>query len=286
MESDQYSEWLPMTIALSVLAVVLMTPACFKIKERTIPPPSEKKVTVKEMLRFVAGNKYILIFFFSIIIYTSTNVGGALGMYLARHNFGNEGVQSLIGLAGVIPGIILGIFIPKMSRKVDKFYLLFWSMLGAGIVSVIMYFVGYESLTLFIVFSFIKSIPIGMVTILKTMFTPDCVEYGMYKTGIKAIGIGFAVQTFSTKLMIALASSLGAATLAIIGFVEGEGAAQVAGFTDRLWFVYTLLPPIGTFLALPVLWKYKLRDVDVQIMTRFNRDEISRDEADERLKGI
>jgi Na+/melibiose symporter-like transporter len=277
--------WLPTVILLSAIAVVTMTPACIFTKERAIPPQGDKKVSFTELFQFIAKNKYILIFFSGVIIYTSTNVGGTLGMYLARHNFGDESVQSIIGLAAMIPGIILGMFIPKISRKIDKFYLLFFPLLMVGILDVIMYFVGYQSLTLFVVYNLVRSIPMGMVIILQSMFTPDCVEYGTYKTGIKASAIGFSIQTFSTKLAIALTATIAAAALAFIGFIEMEGAVQAVGFEDRLWFIYTLIPPIGNFLALPILWQFKLRDKDVQIMTRANRNEITREEADKLLDG-
>ena len=40
------------------------------------------------------------------------------------------------------------------------------------------------------------------------MFTPDCAEYGQFKSGISAKGITFAIQTFSVKITAAISSSL------------------------------------------------------------------------------
>jgi Na+/melibiose symporter-like transporter len=117
------------------------------------------------------------------------------------------------------------------------------------------------------------------------MFTPDCAEYGLFKSGISAPGISFSIQTFSAKLTAALATSLGAACLAAIGFVEGVGAEQTAGFADKFWLVTTWVPVVGSILGIIVLSFYKLRDNSVQVMAKCNAGEISREEAMKALEG-
>jgi len=121
--------------------------------------------------------------------------------------------------------------------------------------------------------------------VLMYMFTPDCAEYGFYRSGVSAPGISFSIQTFSVKLTGAVAMSLGAAALGFIGFIEGEGAAQVAGFADNLWTVFNFIPAAGALLALVPLLFYKLRDKDVQVMARCNSGDISREEAERLLGG-
>ena len=87
------------------------------------------------------------------------------------------------------------------------------------------------------------------------------------------------------KITTAVATALGTLALALIGFVEGEGAVQAAGFADRLWAVYSLVPVFGAALSLIVLRLYKLRDKDVQIMAKCNAGEISREQAEAELDG-
>ena len=43
------------------------------------------------------------------------------------------------------------------------------------------------------------------------MFTPDCAEYGRFKSGTEAKGITFAVQTFMAKLTGSISGALGLA---------------------------------------------------------------------------
>ena len=117
------------------------------------------------------------------------------------------------------------------------------------------------------------------------MFTPDCVEYGLYKRGIDASGISFSVQTFSAKFTSAIATAIGATLLTFIGFVEGEGATQLPDFANRLWLGQNIIPIIGCLLGLILLLNYKLRDRFVQVMTKCNAGEISREEAEKQLEN-
>lgn len=277
--------WLPTIILLSVVALVLMFPICITAKERIKPQHAEQEMGLKKMFGFVIRNKYMLIFFAAYIIYGATAISTGLGMYVARYLLGNEGMMTISMLITLLPSVIIGIFIPTITRKIDKFKLYFYSMMAYGILCIISYFVGYGNLVIYFVMLVIRSIPFGAITVLTFMFTPDCAEYGLYKTGVPATGVSFSMQTFTTKLNAALATSIGALALSMIGFIEGEGAAQPAGFNDKLWFINILVPAIGTLLSLLVFSRYKLRDKYVQVMAKYNAGEITREEAEARLDG-
>ncbi|MDR0935684.1 MAG: glycoside-pentoside-hexuronide (GPH):cation symporter [Oscillospiraceae bacterium] len=277
--------WLPTAIVLSVAALVFMTPICFTGKERVKAQTEEGEVGLKQMLSFIAHNKYLLIFFTAFIISGGLNVASVLHMYVARFNLGDEGLMATIALLSVIPSIIAGAFIPMIVKKVDKFHLFFWGSAISIIFNVAAFFVGYGNLTLLYIFSVLRGFPSGMVGGLMFMFTPDCAEYGHFKSGIPASGLSFSIQTFSAKMTAAISTAAAGFTLWIVGFIEGEGAAQLGGFNDKLWAVYLLVPAAGTLLSLPILWRYKLRDKYVQIMVKCNTGEISKAEANKLLEG-
>lgn len=285
MVREAIGGWLPTVIALSAIALVTMAPICFKAKERVAPRGNDENVTFKQMFKYLGQNKYLLLFYLALFISYSTNLSTTLGMYFARHCLGAESMQSIISLIGMVPALILGAFIPKICKKVDKFVLYFWSTIIVTALSVIIYFIGYQNQLVFFIALFLKAIPLGFTTMLMYMFTPDCAEYGMYKTGISAVGVTFSLQTFSVKLMTAVATALGAFLLAMIGFVEGEGAAQPEGFANSLWFLYTLVPAIGSAISILILRLYKLRDKDVQVMAKCNAGEITREQAEAELGG-
>ena len=271
--------WLPTIIILSVIALITMIPICFRAKERIAPAESEKEVGIKEMVKYLGSNRYLLIFYLALFISYSANIASTIGLIFSRICLGDESLQSILSLASFVPSIILGIFVPKICRKVDKFYLFFYSMIAMAVLGLVQYIAGYENLVVFMIILFLRGIPLGLWTITMYMFTPDCAEYGHYKTGINASGITFATQTFAVKLMTAVSTALGTFCLGLFGYVEGTNAVQPAGFADKLWGIYNIVPIIGLVIAIPILWQYKLRDKDVAIMAKCNSGEISREEA-------
>jgi Na+/melibiose symporter-like transporter len=63
------------------------------------------------------------------------------------------------------------------------------------------YLVGCKNFSIFLLFSFLRSLGLALSTVRMFMFTPDCVEYGTFKTGERAEGITYSLQTFADKLV-------------------------------------------------------------------------------------
>ena len=126
------------------------------------------------------------------------------------------------------------------------------------------------------------------------MFTPDCAEYGKFKSGIEAKGITFAIQTFMAKLTGAVSSALYLFLLGVIKWKDVSaaenfdqlkelGITQSPETLDGLWFLFIMVPAIGIALGC-IFWAfYKLRDHDVQLMTDANNGKITREEALEKM---
>ena len=275
--------WLPTAILLALLGLLFMIPICIAAKERVKPVVTEDEVTLKHMFSFIFKNKYMLILFSTLLVSQATAIGTALGLITARNLFSDEGKNSLMMIVTLLPTILLGAFIPKIIKKIDKARLFLWAMIAVAILSVATYFVGYQSFNLYLIMLALKGLPLGVTLMLMFMFTPDCAEYGTFTQGISASGIAFSMQTFTVKLTAALASSLGTFVLFLIGYISTEGATQPAGFADNLWLAINAIPAIGMVIATLIFSRYKLRDRDVQIMARANSGEMTREEANELL---
>ncbi|NLZ83052.1 MAG: hypothetical protein GX915_05255, partial [Clostridiales bacterium] len=57
-----------------------------------------------------------------------------------------------------------------------------------------------------------------------------------------------------------------------------------AGFADKLWTAFAIIPTIGMIISAFILLGYKLRDKDVAVMAKYNAGEITREEADAQIK--
>jgi len=270
--------WLTTAIALAVLGVATMLPVTRLAKERALSR-KEQAPSLGDIWRYLKGNKYLFIFYGSMIIFYLTNTGMTVGPYFAVNNLGSAQAYTTITAVTVLPMLLLAVFVPALAKRFGKFQLYIAGMVWYIGFSIVAYFAGYGNFGLFMLLLVVKNIGYALVAILMFMFTPDCVEYGTFRTGERAEGITFALQTFATKLMNGLSASVAMTGLAVIGFKAGAGAVQSPATLQGIWVMYSLFPIVGALLALPVLRLFKLRDNYTQVMAQANQGEITRGQA-------
>ena len=204
-----------------------------------------------------------------------------MAIYMGRICLGQENMATLVAGGAAVSVILVSAIVPVLSKKWDKFYVLCAGLAFAIVMDVVAYFVGYDSLVMAIVMTMLKCSGLGFWSVVIYMLVADTVEYGTYKTGTRAAGISFSLQTFVAKMKNSLIGTLVLLSLSVVGFVEGEGAVQPAGVADGVWALFCLFPALGFAIALVILLAfYKLRTADVQVMSKFNNGQISREEAE------
>ena len=281
-------------IVLSVVSALTMVPLCIFCKERNYRPElDEGDFSFKQMFRYLGSNKYLLIYYGGYMATDALKTSAAVTLFVSFFLFGSELYSILLNLLGMVPGIIAAMLMPTILKKLDKFKTLFWCNIVNIILGLLIYFLGYQNQVLFLVLTCLRAIPMCLVGVLAFMFTPDCAEYGQYKSGISAKGITFAIQTFSVKITGAVSSALALALLGFFAFPEinTDSFAELADMNIRLssqaenglWIVYALVPVIGMIISTFFYLGYKLNDKDVQIMAKCNSGEITRDEAEKLL---
>lgn len=277
--------WAKSSILFVVVSIVLMIPMLFNIKERhSENVKQEETPSFRQMLCYLKSNKYLLFVLLALLILGLSSVEQILAIYLARICFGKESVATIVSACVAVSVIVSSAVIPTLSKKWDKFQVLRAGLLFSLIANIVTYLVGYKNLPVAIVLIMLKCVGLAFYQVIIYMLIADTVEYGTYKSGTRAAGISFALQCFTAKLKNALVNSVALGALAIFGFVEGENAIQPAGVDKGVWGVFCLLPAIGFAVALVLLtFSYKLRDADVQIMSKFNNGEMTKEEAETTL---
>lgn len=261
--------------------VIFMLPLLFCAKERqSDEQKKEEDVSLKQIFGYVGKNKYLLITLIAMLLFGLTAVESQLCIYIARICYGNQGLGSINSACVAIPVIFVSMVIPPLAKKFDKFWILVFGVLSSIVLNVVTYFIGFDNVVVAIIFTALKCMGLAFWQVIIYMLVADTVEYGTYKSGTRAAGITFSLQTFISKLKNALITSLIAFSLALVGFVEGENAVQPEGVAQGIWGIFTLLPAIGYVIALVVLLVgYKLRDKSVQVMADYNSGNITYDEA-------
>ena len=284
-----------MAIAImSIFSAITMVPLCLKCKERNYKPGQEdENFTPRQMLRYLGKNKYLLTYYGGYMATDALKTSAAVLLFVSFYLFGDSLFSIVLNFLNMVPGVFAAMLMPTILKKLDKFKTLFWCNIVNIILGLLIYFVGYEQKVLFLVLTCIRTVPMSIVGILAFMFTPDCAEYGEYKTGINAKGITFAIQTFSVKITGAVSSALALFLLGLFNWISVEaesfeelaamGIQQSATALNGLWIVYALVPVIGMIISTFFYLGYKLNDKDVQIMAKCNSGELSREEAEKLL---
>ncbi len=278
----------------AIVSVITMAPVCIFGKEQNYRVEEDQgDFSIRQMLSYLGKNKYLLIFYGGYCCTDGLKTSAALTLFVSFYLFGNSMFSILLNLLNMVPGVIAAAMMPWLLKKFDKFKVLVVCNILGIVSGLAIYFTGYENQTLFLVLTVIRCIPMSVCGILYFMFTPDCAEYGEYKSGISAKGITFAIQTFSVKITAAVSTALALALLGLFSWVsvEAESFEQLAQMgiqqsqqaLDGLWFVYALVPVIGLILSAVCFTFYKLNDKDVQIMAKCNSGEITRQEAESQL---
>ena len=264
---------------------LLMIPFLFCGKERRVQDESDKEdtFTFKQMFHYLRSNKYLLVCLLAFVIFGMTAFESSMSLYVAKICFGDTGKQLFIAAAAALPVIFVSSMLPFIVRKVDKFYLLIGGLVFSTVISVIALFVGYQKFIPAIILVALKCIGLASWQVIIYMLVADTTEYGIYKSGTRATGITFSLQTFIAKLKNAVVNSFMLLRIAWTGY-DASALEQTAEVTKKIWTVFLMVPVIGYILGIIVLlFFYKLRDDNVQLMAKYNNHELSYEQAVEQL---
>ena len=278
----------------SVFSAITMIPLCLNCKERNYKPEDEdESFSPRLMFRYLGKNKDLLTYYGGYMATDALKTANAVLLFVSFYLFNSVEFSVVLNLLNMVPGVFAAMAMPFLLKKFDKMKMLFTCNLVNIALGLLIYFLGYENRVLFLMLTCIRTVPMSVVGILAFMFTPDCAEYGQYKSGINAKGITFAIQTFSVKITGAVSSALALFLLGLFSWitVEAESFEELAamniqqstGALNGLWIVYALVPVIGMIISTFFYLCYKLNDKDVQIMAKCNSGEITREEAEKRL---
>jgi Na+/melibiose symporter-like transporter len=294
---DAHLAWLIAAILFSVIAFFFMKPISQRAEERFIDQDS-KPITLREIVRYLVSNRYLLIFYGALIVSSLTNTTTILLLYFVNVNLGNSNLYVIVVVATMIGSPFVSLMLPKINKRFDKFHIYLFGLGIMVVTSVVSYFVGYEGARFipFLLISAVKGVGFSCTMVMSYMFSADCIEYGAYKSGQRAEGVTFSIQTFTTKMTGAIS---GIIAMGLLGWVFNYQSSyyvdnvlvvpqQPVSAETGIWFMYSIFPAIGALLSFVILLLfYKLRDRDVQIMSDINSGKISHEDGEKLLpEGI
>lgn len=194
------------------------------------------------------------------MVYTYTG-----GLYFAKYVLGEEGLFSLITMLMVPGGLVASLLVPWMSKKFTKkkAYIMVHA-LGA-VVMFAMYFIGYDArwkMWICAIGLVLLGIPQGVNNIITYAMIGDTVEYLEWKTGERAEGICFAMQTFINKIGMAVGAFVGVISYKVAGInpTAADGVYITAGGKDTLWTLLILSGAISMALTIVPMLFYTITE--------------------------
>lgn len=248
--------WTLSAIIISFVALVSMIG--INLAKERVTEKSETP-TLGQIFAAIFKNRYVVTFTIVTVLYGGFNFGMSLTPYIAGDVFKDPLLSTPMMMVGMIPMIICAPLVPRLIMKFGKRNIYVTSISLSLILSVLIYFSGYNNFTLFIVLSFIRGVLSAPLMIIGDLFYMDAIEYDYYKTGHRFEAAVFSARTFSAKMTTAISGGLGLALMAAVGYQESvatQTIVQTASTVDGLWAIYSLGPVVGSLLGVFVFAKF------------------------------
>ena len=189
---------------------------------------------------------------------------GAGGLYFAKYALSNEGIYSIMTILVVPGGLIASVLVPWLTSKFGKRNTYIISHLIGAITMFVMFFVGYKSSAALIVCAIgivILGIPQGINNVMTYAMIGDTVDYLEWKTGERAEGICFAMQTLINKIGRAVAAFVGVSAYAMAGISPQNPAGSITPEgLDKLWLMIVLTGALSMLLTIVPMLFYRLSE--------------------------
>lgn len=196
------------------------------------------------------------------------------GLYFAKYVMGKESMYSLFTMAIVPGGLIASLLVPWFTKKFGKRNTYIWSHIIGGVAMLLAYIVGiacdhgnYSSTVttvVLIIALVVAGIPSGFGNILTYAMIGDTVEYLELKTGERAEGICFAMQTLINKIGMAVGAFVGVLAYFMAGITPNDTASVTPAGKDTMWTMLVLVAAISFFLTVIPLFFYKFNEKQQQ----------------------
>ena len=268
-------KWIYFVIAIicCVIAIPLFYLGFKNTKERNVT--EENPPSLGHNLKLLFKNKPLMLIVLS-------GIGGAArmlftytgGLYFAKYIMDKESMYSLFTMAIVPGGLIASLLVPWCTKKFGKKNTYIWSHIVGGVAMLIAFIVGitcdrgaYTSTATTVVLLIalvIAGIPSGFGNIITYAMIGDTVEYLELKTGERAEGICFAMQTLINKIGMAVGAFVGVLAYYMAGVAANDASSVTPEGKDTMWFMLVGIAAISFFLTVIPLFFYKFNEKEQQ----------------------
>lgn len=256
----------------SALAAAAMLPQIFLLKERHHTHVNED-VSLGQMFREILRNDQHFIAMSLYLSQAFLNASNVFVLFVGEGFYGDAQLATRTAIFSLLGIIGLGVATPSIVRAIGKKRYLETAMLATIALSIPAFFIPADQALLALIFLGSRLTALVVTSLLRPMFTADCIEYGQHKTGQRNDSTAFAIQTFFNKTGDALGQALGTAILALVLFDETLPVAEQSAETiNSLQTWYVILPMLmAAVVYIGFRFFYKLDEAQVAEMIQANK---------------
>ncbi|WP_078549579.1 glycoside-pentoside-hexuronide (GPH):cation symporter [Litchfieldia alkalitelluris] len=259
--STEKTGFLVISIIFAVIATITLLITFYGTKGLgdTIDKSASKqkeKIPFKLKMKVIGTNLPLLIMLIFIVV---NSLGAAVQsgsmLYFFKYIYGD------IVLFATYSAVTLGIttlFVvvsPYFVKMMGKRNLAILSQLISVVGWIGLYFFHSSALSIFL-FGIIVAIGMGLSRPLLWAMIPDTVEYGEWKTNIRAEGLVYSTFIFTQKLGMALGGALSGIILGATGYVANS--SQTPEALQGILISVTIVPIIASIIGIIVIYFYRL----------------------------
>ncbi len=202
---------------------------CFATSRETVERGVEK-VSLRETASMLRHNRPLVLLCLSSLLYLSGMFSiQTVGVYYARDVLGNPDLYIVLTLVQTVVMIIASVLIPKAVETVGK-KTTYLAAGAIGTVSGIGLALAPGSVpALGIACYGALGLGLGAVNTLIFAFQADTVEYGEWRSGVRAEGASYAVLSFMRKAGQGIGGAVAAYTIGLGGYVAGAATQTDEG---------------------------------------------------------
>ncbi len=265
---------LPVAIVMSVIAFAVLWGTTKLVKERVVREDTGENATgVKAFFSafksFFTNRAMVGATIATIAQVALFNSTMSLNNMVFQYFFNDTSKIMLAMVGSYAPMIVMMACVGKLTAKFGKKTVCVASTLLSAVAGVVFCLVPIQpnatGMVLYIVA--LMCINLGGCTFQITVWAivADCIEMSYRKTKKSEEGSLYALYSFFRKLSQGIGQAVVSLGLAAIGFVEGNGAVQPAGFGTKVEKLYLVLLCIGSviaFLALKFIYNIGKKEED------------------------
>ena len=203
----------------------------------------EETVPIKVALPAMLKNKYfymLTILFVCILAHTAGS--GSMTYYYCSVVLNNLDMVSFISACGVVPGMIINLFVPALTKKFGRRNTLFVSSVCLCL-SYLMVGLAGTNVALVCVAMILRGTAGGPVFSCSFALASDVVDYGEWKTGIRSEGLLNSCVSFGQKVGLGIGPALATWIMAFGGY-DGTAAVQTTAAVNSILFAFGYLGAI------------------------------------------